>query len=51
MTAGMAGIMAGGIAGFLALRPWLPPDAWKAVGALVATWIGAARTSSPSRTR
>jgi uncharacterized membrane protein len=40
MTAGMAGIMLGGVAGFLALRPWLPPDAWKAVGALVATWIG-----------
>ena len=40
MTAGMAGIMLGGMAGFLALRPWLPPDAWKAVGALVATWIG-----------
>jgi len=40
MTTGMAGIMLGGIAGFLALRPWLPPDAWKAVGALVATWIG-----------
>ena len=40
MTAGMAGIMLGGMAGFLALRPWLPADAWKAVGALVATWIG-----------
>jgi len=40
MTAGMAGVMLGGIAGFLALRPWLPADAWKAVGALVATWIG-----------
>jgi uncharacterized membrane protein len=40
MAAGMAGIMLGGVAGFLALRPWLPPDAWKAVGALVATWIG-----------
>jgi uncharacterized membrane protein len=40
MTAGMAGIMLGGVAGFLALRPWLPPEAWKAVGALVATWIG-----------
>jgi uncharacterized membrane protein len=40
MTAGMAGIMLGGVGGFLALRPWLPPDAWKAVGALVATWIG-----------
>ena len=40
MAAGMAGIMLGGVGGFLALRPWLPPDAWKAVGALVATWIG-----------
>ncbi len=40
MTVGMAGIMLGGVAGFLVLRPWLPPDAWKAVGALVATWIG-----------
>jgi uncharacterized membrane protein len=40
MTAGMAGIMLGGTFGFFALRPWLPPDAWKAVGALVATWIG-----------
>jgi uncharacterized membrane protein len=40
MTVGMAGIMLGGVAGFLMLRPWLPPDAWKAVGALVATWIG-----------
>jgi uncharacterized membrane protein len=36
----MAGIMLGGVTGFLVLRPWLPPDAWKAVGALVATWIG-----------
>jgi uncharacterized membrane protein len=40
MTAGMVGIMLGGTLGFLLLRPWLPPDAWKAVGALVATWIG-----------
>jgi uncharacterized membrane protein len=40
MTAGMVGIMLGGIGGFLVLRPWLPPDAWKAVGALVATWTG-----------
>ena len=40
MAAGVAGIIAGSIAGFLALRPWLPPEAWKAVGALSATWIG-----------
>jgi len=35
MTVGMAGIMLGGVTGFLVLHPWLPPDAWKAVGALV----------------
>ena len=40
MTVGMIGIMLGGVAGFLLLRPWLPAEAWKAVGALVATWIG-----------
>ncbi len=40
MTAGMIGIMLGGVTGFLVLRPWLPAEAWKAVGALVATWIG-----------
>lgn len=40
MTAGMIGIMLGGVAGFFVLRPWLPPEAWKAVGALVATWTG-----------
>lgn len=40
MTVGMAGIMLGGIGGFFLLRPWLPPESWKAVGALVATWTG-----------
>jgi len=40
MTVGMLGIMLGGVAGFLLLRPWLPAEAWKAVGALVATWTG-----------
>jgi uncharacterized membrane protein len=40
MTAGMLGIMLGGTLGFFLLRPWLPPDAWKAVGALVGTWTG-----------
>jgi uncharacterized membrane protein len=40
MTVGMIGIMLGGVAGFLLLRPWLPAEAWKAVGALVATWTG-----------
>lgn len=40
MAAGVLGIVAGAILGFLALRPWLPAEAWKAVGALSATWIG-----------
>jgi uncharacterized membrane protein len=40
MAAGVVGISAGCVAGFLALRPWLPEDAWKAVGALAATWTG-----------
>ena len=40
MAVGMAGIALGGVAGFLLLRPWLPDEAWKAVGALVGTWTG-----------
>ena len=33
MAAGVVGIVAGAITAFIALRPWLPPEAWKAVGA------------------
>jgi uncharacterized membrane protein len=40
MAAGVLGIVAGSVTAFLALRPWLPAEAWKAVGALSATWIG-----------
>lgn len=40
MAAGVLGIVVGAIAAFSALRPWLPAEAWKAVGALSATWIG-----------
>lgn len=40
MAVGMGGIVLGGMAGFFVLRPWLPPESWKAVGALVATWTG-----------
>jgi uncharacterized membrane protein len=40
MTAGVLGIALGASLGFLVLRPWLPPEAWKAVGALVGTWTG-----------
>jgi uncharacterized membrane protein len=40
MAAGVLGIMAGSVIAFTVLRPWLPAEAWKAVGALSATWIG-----------
>ena len=40
MAAGVLGIVVGAITAFMALRPWLPAEAWKAVGALSATWIG-----------
>lgn len=40
MVVGMLGIVLGAVAGFFLLRPWLPPGAWKAVAALVGTWIG-----------
>jgi uncharacterized membrane protein len=39
-TALLAGIIAGAVIAFATLRPWLPAEAWKAVGALSATWIG-----------
>lgn len=40
MTAGALGITGGAVLGYALLRPWLAPDAWKAVGALAATWVG-----------
>jgi uncharacterized membrane protein len=40
MTAGCVGMALGASIGYLLLRPWLPPDAWKAAGALAATWTG-----------
>ena len=40
MLAGCVGIVLGALMGYALLRPWLPPDAWKAVGALAATWTG-----------
>jgi uncharacterized membrane protein len=40
MLAGCLGIMLGALVGYAVLRPWLPDDAWKAVGALTATWTG-----------
>jgi uncharacterized membrane protein len=40
MAAGSLGQALGSVVAFFALRPFLPPDAWKAAGALTATWIG-----------
>jgi uncharacterized membrane protein len=40
MLAGCLGIMLGALVGYAVLRPWLPDDAWKAIGALTATWTG-----------
>ena len=40
MVMGMFGIALGAVVGYTVLRPWLPPDAWKAVGALTGTWTG-----------
>jgi uncharacterized membrane protein len=40
MVMGMLGIALGGVVGFLVLGPWLPPESWKAVGALTGTWTG-----------
>lgn len=40
MVAGCLGIMLGALLGYAVLRPWLPEESWKAVGALTATWTG-----------
>jgi uncharacterized membrane protein len=40
MGAGVVGIMVGGPLVVLIYKHWLPPDAWKAIGALSASWIG-----------
>ena len=40
MAAGVAGVVLGVVGAFFLFRAWLPPDAWKAMGALAGTWIG-----------
>jgi uncharacterized membrane protein len=40
MTAGVAGIVLGAPIVTLLYRAWLPPEAWKGIGALSASWIG-----------
>jgi uncharacterized membrane protein len=40
MAAGVLGVALGVVVAFLAFRPWLPAEAWKAMGALTGTWTG-----------
>lgn len=40
MLVGSVGVMIGAPVGLLVVRHWLQPDAWKAFGALSASWIG-----------
>jgi uncharacterized membrane protein len=40
MAAGVLGVVIGVVAAYFVFRPWLPDDAWKALGALAGTWIG-----------
>jgi len=40
MLVGSLGVMIGAPVGMLAVSHWLGPDAWKAFGALSASWIG-----------
>jgi uncharacterized membrane protein len=40
MAAGVVGIVIGVLAAYFVFQPWLPPEAWKALGALAGTWIG-----------
>jgi uncharacterized membrane protein len=40
MLVGSLGVMIGAPVGMLAVRHWLEPDAWKAFGALSASWVG-----------
>ena len=40
MLFGMLGVMIGAPIGLLIVKQWLGPDAWKAFGALSASWVG-----------
>jgi uncharacterized membrane protein len=40
MAVGVVGIVAGVLVAYALFRPWLPADAWMAMGALAGTWIG-----------
>ncbi len=40
MLIGTLGVIIGAPIGYLAVKPWLSPDAWKGFGALAGSWIG-----------
>src|SRR5882672_2104334 len=40
MTVGALGISLGAVAAYAVFARWLPPETWKGVGALSASWIG-----------
>jgi len=40
MAAGFIGIVGGVVLAAKVLSPWMPPESWKALGALAATWTG-----------
>jgi uncharacterized membrane protein len=40
MLAGSLGIVLGGPAVYFVFKPWLPPEMWKGIGALSASWVG-----------
>src|SRR3954468_18432573 len=40
MLCGSLGVMVGAVVGFLIVKSWLGPEAWKAFGALTGSWIG-----------
>lgn len=40
MITGTIGIAVGAVVGYTVLRPWLPEEAWRGVGALTGSWIG-----------
>ncbi|GAB4109122.1 MAG: DUF819 family protein [Acidobacteriota bacterium] len=40
MLFGSAGVVLGALVSYVVFRPWLPPEAWKAMAALSGSWIG-----------
>jgi uncharacterized membrane protein len=40
MLFGTLGVMVGAPLGYLLVKPWLQPEAWKAFGALSGSWVG-----------